>query len=114
MAGNINWTDEFFLNWREQFRNEHGYYPEDDPNLAEKGLSPKQRLREHMRAAEWGAQFAAKEGRPPTQWEWENQWYKRQYGFDPREIWRFVGSGRPRPPRRREPEPFVVIPKFGI
>jgi len=122
MNGVIDWNT-MFDTWREQFRKEHGFYPEDDPSLARKGLSPKERLAEHMRAAEWGAKFAAKEGRPPNRWKWENQWYKRVYGFDPREIRKFIaprprGRSVPRPPRYSLPtirrEPVAIIPRFGF
>lgn len=88
----LNWK-EIFDDWREQFKAEHGFYPEEDPELRKKGFTKEESLAEHMSAAEWGAKFAAKEGRPPNEWEWKARWYKRYEGGIP---WHMRGDRRRR------------------
>lgn len=72
----INWDEGTLLNWYDQFIKEHGYAPDEDPNLLAKGFSPEQAVAEHMRAAEFGVGFQEMTGRPPTVDDYEYNWYE--------------------------------------
>lgn len=76
MAANINWDENTLVNWYDQFIREHGYAPDEDPNLLAKGFSPEQAVAEHMRAAEFGVGFQEMYGRPPTVEDYEYNWYE--------------------------------------
>jgi hypothetical protein len=91
-----------FKSWYEQFTNEHGYPPEDDPDLLGKGLTPAEAIKEHWTAKEWGQDFAAMTGRAPTYDDYRHGQPRRYskggdlisgFGGSPPEEWENKGGG---------------------
>lgn len=83
--------------WREAFRRDHGFYPEEDPNLAEKGFSQEQALAEHLQVLNWAQNL----GKPAVQEDYERYWNDR-YGGPPLAAGR---GGRPSPSPSPGPSP---------
>lgn len=73
----IVWDDATITSWYDAFVREHGYGPDEDPNLLKLGYSPAEAISEHMRAAEFGAKFPEMYGRPPTEDDYRYYWFER-------------------------------------
>lgn len=56
--------------WLTAFMVEHGYAPQDDPNLLMQGFTGEQALDEHLRALAWSLAL----GHTPCVQEWEARW----------------------------------------
>lgn len=67
-------TNEEAQAWLDAFFMEHGFYPNEDPNLLNKGFSPDQAMGEHLYALQW----ATEQNRPPAQQDYSRE-YRRRY-----------------------------------
>lgn len=83
------WVEEGFggdedaaLEWAKAFKDEHGYLPDEDPDLLRKGMSGGQAIAEHLKAKEWSEDFARGRGRPPTEAEYRHDQPRRYYDVD--------------------------------
>jgi hypothetical protein len=79
-------SDAEYDAWLEAFYDEHGYYPNEDPELLGKGLSESQAMEEHLKAKSWGEQYAQDTGHAPTHDEYRSEqpkrWYKTDNGYE--------------------------------
>ena len=67
-------TNEEVAAWLGAFYREHGFYPNEDPSLLDKGFSPDQALQEHLYAMQWGME----QPEPPSQEDYSRN-YRRRY-----------------------------------
>ena len=81
--------------WREAFKQEHGYYPEEDPNLRAKGFTPEQAAAEHDQVRNWSQGLGAE----PTRRDFEDYWRQR---YGPPQS-NYAPTSPTRPPRRPLP-----------
>lgn len=111
-------TDEQVLAWARQFQTEHGFLPNEDPDLTEKGYSPKQALQEHLEALQYGQDFQKMNGRAPTEHDYRYNWFR---GFTPEAMAKggpdYLVDVAPRqataPPRGVNPSNFMSTSGFG-
>jgi hypothetical protein len=64
-----------FPAWWDQFTIEHGYAPDEDPNLLAKGFDPGDAVKHHWNLQDWAADFAAMTGKPPSEYDYRYKWF---------------------------------------
>lgn len=69
--------------WAVAFKEEHGYFPWEDPDLLGKGYSPDQALADHLDAKKFGEGFAKDHGRAPNEHEYRYNYFK---GWTPENV----------------------------
>ena len=67
-------TGDEFVAWLEAFYGEHGFLPNEDPALLNKGFTPEQAMGEHLYALQWSQE----QGHPVSDADFTRE-YQRRY-----------------------------------